>query len=41
MALIFFLPEIAAFLIFILMATQIQDIGPFLVLIGLAGSKYQ
>ncbi len=36
MALIFFLPEIAAFLIFILMATQIQNIGPFLVLIELA-----
>jgi exopolysaccharide production protein ExoQ len=35
MALIVFLPEIAAFLIFILMATQIGQIGPILVLIEL------
>jgi exopolysaccharide production protein ExoQ len=33
MALIVFLPEIAAFLIFIMMATQIAQVGPVLVLI--------
>jgi exopolysaccharide production protein ExoQ len=33
MALFYFLPEIAAFLIFILMATQIAQVGPILVLI--------
>src|SRR5262245_14588037 len=39
MALIAFLPEIAAFLIFIMMATQVPQVGPFLVLIeiGLLG----
>lgn len=36
MALIAFLPEIAAFLIFFMMATQIAQIGPILVLIELA-----
>ena len=33
MALFYFLPEIAAFLIFFLMATQIAQVGPILVLI--------
>ncbi|HYD74290.1 MAG TPA: O-antigen ligase family protein, partial [Candidatus Binatia bacterium] len=36
MALIAFLPEIAAFLIFFMMATQIAQVGPILVLIELA-----
>jgi exopolysaccharide production protein ExoQ len=36
MALIAFLPEIAAFLIFFMMATQIAQIGPILVLIEIA-----
>jgi len=36
MALIAFLPEIAAFLIFIMMATQVAQVGPILVLIELA-----
>lgn len=36
MALIYFLPEIAAFLIFFLMATQVAQVGPILVLIELA-----
>ncbi len=36
MALIYFLPEIAAFLIFIMMATQVAQVGPILVLIQMA-----
>jgi exopolysaccharide production protein ExoQ len=39
MALIYFLPEIAAFLIFFMMATQVAEVGAFLVLaeLGLVG----
>lgn len=36
MALFYFLPEIAAFLIFFLMATQVPQVGPVLVLVELA-----